>query len=407
MVNVSPVNMQNIKLVAGLLVAMFWIQCSSPTPATQSTNRTASSSASRLMVGAEQFDRYLPQLKGKSVGLVVNHTAMVGGTHLADTLRSLGISVKKVFAPEHGFRGSAADGETVKDGIDTKTGLPIVSLYGANKKPTPGQIADLDVLIFDIQDVGARFYTFISTLHYVMEAAAENGKKVIVLDRPNPNGDYIDGPILDPSVKSFVGMHPIPIVHALTVGELAQMINGENWLEKGSKCELEIITLKNWKHSDHYSLPLRPSPNLPNDQAIRLYPTLALFEGTVISMGRGTQIPFLVIGNPEFTDLPFQFTPTDIPGMANNPPHEGKVCYGLDLRNVSVPNKIDLKYILDFYKKYSDKEKFFKKSFTILAGTATLQQQIEDGLTEDQIRASWKDGLEKYSVMRKNYLLYE
>lgn len=407
MVNVSPVNMQNIKLVAGLLIAMFWMQCSSQTPATQSTVKNVSTPVSKLMMGAEQFEQYLPQLKDKSVGLVVNHTAMVGSSHLTDTLRSLGINVKKVFAPEHGFRGSAADGETVKDGIDTKTGLPIVSLYGANKKPTPEQIADLDILIFDIQDVGARFYTFISTLHYVMEAAAENGKKVIVLDRPNPNGNYIDGPILDPSAKSFVGMHPIPIVHGLTVGELAQMINGEKWLEKGLKCDLEIVTLKNWKHSDRYSPPLRPSPNLPNDQAIRLYPTLALFEGTVISMGRGTQIPFLVIGNPEFTDLPFQFTPTDILGMANNPPHEGKVCYGLDLRNVSVPNKIDLKYILDFYKKYSDKEKFFTKSFTILAGTTTLQQQIKDGLTEDQIRATWKDGLEKYSVMRKKYLLYE
>jgi uncharacterized protein YbbC (DUF1343 family) len=398
--------MQNIKLVAGLLIAMFWIQCSSQTPATQPTNTVKPSTDSKLLVGAEQFDQYLSELKGKSVGLVVNHTAMIGNTHLADTLRSLGVNVKKVFAPEHGFRGAAADGETVKDGIDTKTGLPIVSLYGANKKPTREQIADLDVLIFDIQDVGVRFYTFISTLHYVMEAAAENGKKVIVFDRPNPNGSYIDGPILDSSVKSFVGMHPIPIVHGLTVGELAQMINGEKWLDKGVACDLEVITLKNWKHTDSYSLPLRPSPNLPNDQAIRLYPTLGLFEGTVISMGRGTQIPFLVIGNPEFKDLPFQFTPNDIPGMANNPPHKGKVCYGIDLRNVSVPNKIDLHYILDFYKKYSDKEKFFTKSFTILAGTTVLQQQIKDGLTEEQIRASWKDGLEKYSVTRKKYFLY-
>jgi uncharacterized protein YbbC (DUF1343 family) len=399
--------MQNIKLVAGLLIAMFWIQCSSQTPSTNSGTTATRTEPSKLIVGAEQFERYLPQLKGKSVGLVVNHTAVVGDTHLADTLRSLGINVKKVFAPEHGFRGSAADGETVKDGVDTKTGLPIVSLYGANKKPTTAQLTDLDVLIFDIQDVGVRFYTFISTLHYVMEAAAENGKKVIVFDRPNPNGNYIDGPILDPSVKSFVGMHPIPIVHGLTVGELAQMINGEGWLDKGVTCDLEVVTLKNWKHNDTYSLPLRPSPNLPNDQAIRLYPTLGLFEGTVISMGRGTQIPFLVIGNPEFKDLPFQFTPADIPGMANNPPHEGKVCYGIDLRNVSVPNKIDLKYMLDFYKKYPDKEKFFTKSFTILAGTTVLQEQIKNGLTEDQIRATWKEGLEKYSVMRAKYLLYK
>lgn len=401
--------MQKINLVVGLVIAMMSFQCSSQTPATSTPTSpsTTTKVSSKLQLGAEQFDRYLPLLKGKSVGLVVNHTAVVGNTHLADTLRSLGINVKKVFAPEHGFRGSAADGETVKDGIDTKTGLPIVSLYGANKKPTPEQIADLDVLIFDIQDVGVRFYTFISTMHYVMEAAAENGKKVIVLDRPNPNGNYTDGPILDPAVKSFVGMHPIPIVHGLTVGELAKMINGEKWLDKGLTCDLEVVTLKNWKHTDPYSPPLRPSPNLPNDQAIRLYPTLGLFEGTVISMGRGTQIPFLVIGNPEFTDLPFQFTPNDIPGMANNPPHEGKVCYGLDLRNVSVSNKIDLKYILDFYKKYSDKEKFFTKSFTILSGNTILQQQIKDGMTEDQIRATWKEGLEKYSLMRKKYLLYE
>jgi uncharacterized protein YbbC (DUF1343 family) len=386
---------------------MFWFQCSSQPPATMQVPQNKIASAPALKVGAEQFDLYLPMLKGKSVGLVVNHTAMVENSHLADTLRARGINIKKVFAPEHGFRGSAADGETVKDGIDTKTGLPIVSLYGANKKPKPEQIADLDILIFDIQDVGVRFYTFISTLHYVMEAAAENGKKVIVLDRPNPNGSYIDGPILDSAVTSFVGMHPIPIVHGLTVGELAMMINGEGWLDNGVKCDLEVIKLKGWTHNDSYSPPLRPSPNLPNDQAIRLYPTLGLFEGTVISMGRGTQIPFLVIGNPEFNDLPFQFTPMDIPGMANNPPHKGQMCYGLDLREVATPKKIQLQYLLDFYKKYPDPEKFFIKSFTILAGTTVLQQQIKDGLTEDQIRATWKDGLTKYGEIRKRYLIYE
>jgi uncharacterized protein YbbC (DUF1343 family) len=244
-------------------------------------------------------------------------------------------------------------------------------------------------------------------LHYVMEAAAENGKKVIVFDRPNPNGSYIDGPILDPSVKSFIGMHPIPIVHGLTVGELAMMINGEGWLDKNVKCDLEVIKLQGWTHNDSYSPPLRPSPNLPNDQAIRLYPTLGLFEGTVISMGRGTQIPFLIIGNPEFKDFPFQFTPEDIPGMANNPPHKGKVCYGLDLREVATPKKIQLQYVLDFYKKYSDKEKFFTKSFNLLAGNTVLQQQIKDGLTEEQIRATWKDGLTKYGEIRKKYLIYE
>jgi uncharacterized protein YbbC (DUF1343 family) len=399
--------MQNIKLATGLVVILLAFQCSSQSPVTSPKPASKTTTATALKVGAEQFELYLPKLRGKNVGLVINHSAMVGNSHLADTLRARGVNIKKVFAPEHGFRGSAADGETVKDGIDTKTGLPIVSLYGANKKPKPEQIADLDVLIFDIQDVGVRFYTFISTLHYVMEAAAENGKKVIVFDRPNPNGSYIDGPILDPSVKSFIGMHPIPIVHGLTVGELAMMINGEGWLDKNVKCDLEVIKLQGWTHNDSYSPPLRPSPNLPNDQAIRLYPTLGLFEGTVISMGRGTQIPFLIIGNPEFKDFPFQFTPEDIPGMANNPPHKGKVCYGLDLREVATPKKIQLQYVLDFYKKYSDKEKFFTKSFNLLAGNTVLQQQIKDGLTEEQIRATWKDGLTKYGEIRKKYLIYE
>ncbi len=400
--------MQNIKLVTVFLLTLGWMQCNNkPVESSkldQPSDRDIDKSA--LVVGAEQLDAYLPKLAGKRVGLVVNHTAMVGTTHLTDTLLSRGVVIKKVFAPEHGFRGAAADGETVKDGVDSKTGLPITSLYGSNRKPTTEQLSDVDVLIFDIQDVGVRFYTFISTMHYVMEAAAEQGKKMFVFDRPNPNGSYIDGPILDPAVKSFVGMHPIPTVHGLTVGELAKMINGEGWLANGVKCDLEVIEMKNWKHTDSYSLPLRPSPNLPNDQSIKLYPTLGLFEGTQISVGRGTQTPFLVLGNPEFTDMKFQFTPEDIPGMANNPPHKGKVCYGLDLRNVKVENKIDLHYILDFYKKYSQKDKFFISSFNRLAGTPVLQQQIKDGLTEEQIKATWKEGLEKYAGMRKKYLLY-
>ena len=400
--NSSPmVNMQNIKILP-LLLMLIMLQCSNKTSLPdQSTTKIAA-----LKIGAEQLDILLPKLKNKNIGLVVNHTSMVGNTHLTDTLISLGITIKKVFAPEHGFRGAAADGETVNDGTDNRTGLPIISLYGSNKKPTPPQIADVDIIIFDIQDVGTRFYTYISTLHYVMEAAAEQNKKVIVLDRPNPNGSYVDGPILEPELKSFVGMHPIPVVHGLTVGELAQMINGEGWLPNGIKCELEIITLKNWNHKDPYSLPIRPSPNLPNDQAVRLYPSLCLFEGTVISVGRGTQIPFLVIGNPEFRNMPFQFTPKAIPGMSNTPPQENKVCYGLDLRNVPVEPRIDLKYLLEFYELYPDKEKFFIGSFNRLAGTPVLQQQIKDGLSEDQIRASWHQGLETYKEKRKKYLIY-
>jgi uncharacterized protein YbbC (DUF1343 family) len=399
--------MQNIKILPWLLASIMWLQCSHQSASTDKTEITMASDQSlALKLGADQLDLLLPKLKGKNVGLVVNHTSMIGKTHLTDTLLTLGVSVKKVFAPEHGFRGAAADGEKINDGTDEKTGLPIISLYGANKKPTPEQIADLDVLIFDIQDVGTRFYTYISTLHYVMEAGAENGKKVIVLDRPNPNGNYVDGPILEPALKSFVGMHPIPIVHGLTVGELAGMINGEGWLANGAKCDVEVIKLQHWKHEDYYAVPIRPSPNLPNDQAIRLYPSLCLFEGTQISVGRGTQIPFLILGNPELKNMPFQFTPKAIAGMSNTPPHENKVCYGIDLREVKVEPRINLQYLIDFYKAYPDKEKFFMGSFNRLAGTPVLQQQIKDGLTEQQIRESWVKGLEEYKVIRKKYLLY-
>jgi uncharacterized protein YbbC (DUF1343 family) len=359
-----------------------------------------------VRTGADQLDILLPALQNKNIALVVNHTSLVGQTHLTDTLRASGITIKEVFAPEHGFRGAAADGEKINDGIDSKTGLPIVSLYGNNRKPTPEQLEDVDLVIFDIQDVGTRFYTYISTMHYVMEACAEQGKKLIILDRPNPNGNYIDGPVRVPELKSFVGMHPIPIVHGLTVGELARMINGEGWLENGVKCDVEIIPLKNWSHHDFYSLPVKPSPNLPNDQAVKLYPSLCLFEGTVISVGRGTQKPFLIIGNPEFKDLPFSFTPQAIPGMSNEPPHKEKICYGLDLSTAPVSPGINLKYLLDFYKKYNDKENFFTGSFDRLAGTPVLKEQIKKGLSEEQIKATWQHDLVVYGEMRKKYLLY-
>ena len=357
-------------------------------------------------VGAEQLDLLIPMIQNKNIALVVNHTSLVGEIHLTDTLKASGITIKKVFAPEHGFRGSAADGEEVKDGIDKRTGLPVVSLYGANRKPTSEQLEDVDVVLFDIQDVGTRFYTYISTMHYVMEACAEQGKKMIILDRPNPNGSYVDGPVRLPEMKSFVGMHQIPIVHGLTVGELARMINGEGWLDKGLRCDVEVIQVKNWKHDDFYSLPVKPSPNLPNDQAVKLYPSLCLFEGTVISIGRGTQKPFLVVGNPEFQDLPYSFTPREIPGMSNNPPHEDEVCYGLDLSNVSVERRINLQYLLDFYKKYGEKDKFFTPYFNTLAGTPLLQQQIRAGFTEDQIKETWQDDLRSFQEKRKKYLIY-
>lgn len=309
-------------------------------------------------------------------------------------------------SPEHGFRGTATAGEHVKDGFDTKTGLPVVSLYGQNRKPTPEQLKDVDIVIFDIQDVGVRFFTYVGTLHYVMEACAENGKKLIVLDRPNPNAGYIDGPVLLPEFKSFIGMHPVPVVHGLTVGEYAQMINGEGWLEGKKKCDLDVIPLKNWKHSDTYSLPIKPSPNLPNDQAVKLYPTICFFEGTALSLGRGTQIPFQVIGHPDLKGMPFQFTPVDLPGMAIDPPLENNVCNGLDLRNVDVPERIALHYLIDMYKAFPDKEKFFVPHFSRWAGNTLLAQQIKDGLSEDQIRESWQKDLVAYKEMRNKYLMY-
>ncbi len=360
----------------------------------------------KASVGAEQLDQLLPLLKDKRVGLVVNYTALVGKTHLVDTLFKSGAQIKKIFGPEHGFRGDAADGEHVNDAVDAKTGAPIVSLYGKNSKPTADQITDLDILIFDIQDAGARFYTYISTMHYLMEACAENGKKLIILDRPNPNGSYVDGPIMEPELKSFVGMHPIPITHGMTVGELAQMINGEGWLVGGKKCDMQIIKIKNWKHDDDYSLPVGPSPNLPNDQAVRLYPSICLFEGTVISLGRGTRMPFQILGNPELKNMEFQFTPVAIKGMSIEPPLKDKLCYGIDLRTVTPARKVDLKYLILFYQLYPDKEKFFTPYFDKLAGTAHLKQQIKDGLTEEQIRTSWKPGLDAFNAKRKKYLLY-
>ncbi|MCS6974556.1 MAG: DUF1343 domain-containing protein [Cyclobacteriaceae bacterium] len=362
--------------------------------------------SANIMTGAEQMNEVVRKLTGKRVALVVNHTSLVGKKHLTDTLLRRGIDIKKIFAPEHGFRGEAEAGETVKDGRDTQTGLPVISLYGNLKKPTPEMLQDVDIVVFDIQDVGARFYTYISTMHYVMEACAENGKSLLILDRPNPNGHYTDGPILEPEFKSFVGMHPIPIVHGMTVGELARMINGEGWLEGGRICALEIIPVKNWTHNTPWSLPVKPSPNLPNNQAVTLYPSLCLFEGTAISVGRGTPTPFQVIGHPDLKDMPYQFTPTDIQGMATNPPHKDKICYGLDLRTVPVKAALDLSYLLKMYKAFPEKDKFFTGYFEKLAGTKRLREQIQQGMTEEQIKKSWEEGLQQFRRKRSKYLLY-
>jgi len=360
----------------------------------------------KLVLGAERIDTYLSKIEGKNVGLLINHTSRIGDEHLVDFLLNKGIEIKKIFAPEHGFRGDADAGELVDDKLDPKTGIPVVSLYGKNKKPSSEALNGLDVVIFDIQDVGVRFYTYISSMHYMMDACAENDVKMMVFDRPNPNGHYVDGPILDPEFKSFVGMHPIPIVHGLTVGELAKMINGENWLSGGLECDLEVIAMENHKHTDPYSLPVKPSPNLPNDQSIKLYPSTCFFEGTKMSIGRGTHFPFQVIGYPDQRFGEFSFTPESIDGMAKHPKLEGQQCFGVDLRKVDLSDKLDLSYIIDFYNKWEGEESFFTKYFDTLAGTDKLRKQIENGLTMEEIRKSWQPGLEKYKELRNKYLIY-
>lgn len=363
-----------------------------------------------LATGAERTEEYLPLLKGKRVGMVVNHTSIVGEeqTCLLDTLLQLNINVVKVFAPEHGFRGNADAGETIKDGKDSRTGIPLISLYGNNKKPTMQQLQDIDIIIFDIQDVGARFYTYISTMFYVMEACAENGKEMIVLDRPNPC-DYIDGPILRPAFRSFVGILPIPILHGCTIGELALMINGEGWINKTpDACRLTVIPMTDWEHGQPYSLPIKPSPNLPNDQAIRLYTSLCPFEATRISVGRGTTFPFQVLGAPDKKYGDFTFTPHSLPGFDKNPMHKDQLCYGEDLRRVANIDGFTLRYFLRFYWKSNAGSAFFDRArwFDLLMGTDTVRKEILAGKSETEIRARWKTELQKYKEMREKYLLY-
>jgi uncharacterized protein YbbC (DUF1343 family) len=365
-------------------------------------------SKNRIITGAEQMDQLLPLLQGKRVAVLVNQTSVIGKTHLVDSLLSQKIDVKKIFSPEHGFRGNAPDGAEISDSIDASTHLPVVSLYGKARKATPEQLADVDAVIFDIQDVGTRFYTYISSMHNMMEACAENGKKMIVLDRPNPNGSYVDGPVLDMTLKSFVGMHPIPIVYGLTIGELATMISGEGWLAGGKKCDLHIVGLKNYDHKKKYSILIKPSPNLPNDHAIAMYPSICLFEGTVMSLGRGTKTPFEVLGHPAFKDYTFKFKPESIPGMSVKPPLENKICYGVDLRNEKVGDGLSLKYLIKFYHEFpdKDKEKFFTNYFNTLAGNKTLKEQIKQGMSEDKIKDTWSKDLKAYKEIRKKYLLY-
>lgn len=361
--------------------------------------------------GASQPELYGSLIKGKSVAVVANQTSMAGEKHLVDKLMEMGTSVKAIFAPEHGFRELADAGKTIKDGIDIATGIPVISLYGSHRKPTPESLRGIDLMLFDIQDVGARFYTYISTLHYVMEACAENNVRLVVLDRPNPNGFYFDGNIADTAYRSFVGMHPVPIVHGMTVGEYAQMINGEGWLKNGIKCDLTVIKCKNYTHKTLYELPVRPSPNLPNQTSVYLYPSLCFFEGTNISVGRGTPFPFQVFGSPKLPDRGFSFTPESVPGAAN-PPFLGVKCFGTDLRNaitdkiVPAPS-INLEWIISAYNDYPEKNNFFTSYFDVLASGPVLREQIQKGMSASEIRDTWKEGLRRFSAVRDKYLLYE
>jgi uncharacterized protein YbbC (DUF1343 family) len=363
-----------------------------------------------IRTGADQTELYLPLLLGKKVGLVVNPTSVIGKNHLVDTLLKRGINIVKVFGPEHGFRGEADAGEKVKSDVDAKTKLPTISLYGKNKKPSQEQLADLEVVVFDIQDVGCRFYTYISTLTYVMEACAEYGKELLVLDRPNPNGNFVDGPILEEKYKSFVGLHPVPIVHGCTIGEYAQMVKGEKWIAKAEQLKLKVIKVKGWNHTLPYMLPVKPSPNLPNMQAIWLYPSLCLFEGTMVSVGRGTDKPFQLIGYPKMPEGNYTFTPQSLPG-AKSPPYKDTLCNGFLLAEFSENYIRDLRqlylfWIVETYKLCPQKEKFFNSYFETLVGTAQLRKQIREGKTDQEIHQTWQQGLASYKTKRKKYLLY-
>ena len=412
--------MANLKIIVGILFVFqtFHVACDEAFQDTyenksiQAENLQPkpnnSTSQAAIIVGAAKFDEYLPLIKGKKVGLVINQTSTVNATHLVDTLLMQGIRIEKIFAPEHGFRGTADAGEKVANGRDSKTGLPIISLYGKRKKPLPQDLAGIEVIIFDIQDVGARFYTYISTMSLVMEACAEQGIPVIVLDRPNPNGHYVDGPILDSEFSSFVGMHPVPVVHGMTVGEYAQMVNGEAWLKDGIRCELEVIKCQNYHHQRSYDLPIAPSPNLPNANAIQWYPSLCFFEGTNVSIGRGTNKQFQIIGAPAFPMGDAEFTPRSMPG-AKYPKFEGKLCKGYDFSTENFrANQLNLKWLLHFYEHYPNKASFFSKNnfFDKLAGTDQLRLQIQKGLSENEIRATWKEDLSQFIKMREKYLLY-
>ncbi|MDG1912933.1 MAG: DUF1343 domain-containing protein [Flavobacteriaceae bacterium] len=363
----------------------------------------------QVLPGAENLNEYRSLLSGKRVGVVAHQASLISKEkktiHLVDALLNHDIHIQKVFAPEHGFRGTADAGEKIKNQIDPKTKLPIISLYGDNRKPTAEQLEGIDIMVFDLQDVGVRFYTYLSTLHYVMEACAENRIPLVVLDRPNPNAHYVDGPVLDQEHTSFVGMHPVPIVYGMTIGEYAQMINGEKWLDQELNCDLTVIPIQNYSHNTVYTLAVRPSPNLPNAKSIALYPSLCLLEPTVISVGRGTSKQFQIYGHPKFSKTDFSFTPQSNFG-SKYPKHQGQICYGKDLSETESPNKIELKWLLNAYAEFPQKDSFFLKGFERIAGVSSLLKQIEAGEKENTIRDSWLENLETFKKVRANYLIY-
>ena len=396
-----------------LLLFLVFSACKVQQKDAETTPMVETDAPEPIIVAANRTAAYLPHLQGKNVGVVANPTTVVfhkkGYTHLVDSLLTSGIQVKKVFAPEHGFRGTADAGEHVKDGVDTQTGLPIISLYGKNRKPSGEQLSDLDIIVFDIQDVGVRFYTYIATLQLVMEACAENNKPIILLDRPNPNGHYVDGPTMLKEHTSYLGMNPIPLVYGMTMGEYAQMLNGEGWLESGNKADLTVIPLENYTHQSEYQLPIRPSPNLPNDTSINLYPSLGLFEGTNVNAGRGTEFQFQRYGASFIDSTKYDFSYVPEPNFGSKyPKEEGKTCYGRDLSHVPRMSEVSMEWIIDAYKNTLDKSKFFlTDGFTKHAGTPLLQQQIEQGMTNDEIKESWQDDLARFKKIREKYLIYD
>ncbi len=409
--------MQNFKIFKStfLLSFLLIISCANGTrKEKRNLNNISDIAKEQIVVGANQTAKYLPLIQDKKVGVVANNTSVIFNndgtyTHLVDSLVSMNIAIHKIFSPEHGFRGKADAGEHVKGNKDTKTGLSIVSLYGKSRKPSAEQLEGIEVMLFDIQDVGVRFYTYTSTLQLVMEACAENNIPVIVLDRPNPNGSYVDGPTLEKENSSFLGLVPIPLVYGLTIGEYGKMLNGQQWLAEGIQCNLTVIPLKNYTHQSSYSLPIRPSPNLPNDQSIGLYPSLGLFEGTHVNAGRGTEFQFQRFGAPFLDEHYFSFHYTPTPNFGSkDPKHKDVLCYGKDLSEITPPQKVDLSWIIEAYQHSKDKSKFFiTSSFTKHAGTARLQQQIEKGLSAEEISLSWQDDLNTFKKIRKKYLIYD